>query len=144
VTASWDLRPAIAVEDTLCAAITFANGALAIILATTATEPGFAHRVEIYGARGGIQIEGEDVLHWHTAADDSGPFWQDRVAGAGGDLRGIPITGHIGLVANFMATIRGAETLRVDGRQGLRSVAGVEAIYAAAGLETKPDMKEHA
>jgi len=60
-----------------------------------------------------------------------------------GDPRGIPITGQIGLSENCMATIRGAETLLVDGRQGLRSLAGVEAIYAAAGLETKPDTKEH-
>lgn len=37
-----------------------------------------------------------------------------------------------------------AETLLVEGRQGLRSVDRVEAIYAAAGLEIKPDTKEHA
>lgn len=139
------LRHAIAVEDTLCATMTFANGALATVTATTAAEPGFAHRVEIYGTQGGIQIEGEEVLRWHTAADDSGPVLPDRVAGAGagGDPRGIPITGHIGLIENFMATIRGEETLLVDGHQGLRSLAGVEAIYAAAGLETKSDTKEH-
>ena len=57
-------------------------------------------------------------------------------AGAGGDLRAIPISGHIGLVENFMAALRGEQDLRVDGRQGMRSVAPVETIYAATGLQS--------
>ncbi len=133
------LRHDIAVEDTLGATLTFAGGAVATIMATTATEPGFAHRVEIYGTQGGIQIEGEEILRWQTAADDRDPVAQNRsgTAGAGGDPRGIPLSGHIGLIHNFMATVRGDETLLVTGREGLRSVAVVERIYAAAGLNTK-------
>jgi len=131
------LRHGIEVEDTLSATLTFAGGAMATLMATTATEPGFAHRVEIYGTRGGIQIEGEEILRWQTAAGKTTPGSQERTAGAGagGDPRGIPITGHIELIKNFMATVRGNETLLVDGRQGMRSVAAVEAIYAAAGLD---------
>ncbi|MGD9330761.1 MAG: Gfo/Idh/MocA family oxidoreductase [Desulfobacterales bacterium] len=130
-------RHAIAVEDTLVASLRFANGAMATVTATTAVEPGFAHRIEVYGTRGGIQIEGEAILRWQTAADDEGPVALDRAsgAGAGGDPRGIPLTGHVGLIKNFMAALRGEEALCVDGRQGVRSVAAVEAIYAAAGLD---------
>ena len=130
------LRHDIAVEDTLVATLTFASGAMATVTATTAVDPGFAHRVEVYGTRGGIQIEGEDVLRWQTAADKEAVL-PDRAAdaGAGGDPRGITITGHAGLVQNFLATLRGEETLLVDGYKGLRSVAAVEAIYAAAGID---------
>ncbi len=127
----------IEVEDTLAATLSFANGAMASVMATTATEPGFAHRVEIYGTQAGIQIEGEEILRWQPLSDNTAPVARVKTvtAGAGGDPRGIPMTGHIGLIKNFIATIKGDETLLVDGRQGLRSVAAVEAIYAAAGLE---------
>lgn len=133
------LRHAIEVEDTLGATLTFANGAVATILATTATEPGFAHRVEIYGTRGGIQIEGEEILRWQMAKDGRDPDAPNRsdTAGAGGAPGGIPISGHIGLINNFMATLGGDEKLLVDGREGLRSVTVVQRIYAAAGLNTK-------
>ena len=132
------LRHDIEVEDTLCATLAFQGGAMATLLATTATEPGFAHRVELYGTLGGIQIEGEQVLRWQTAYRDGPPAMRNKAetAGAGGDPRGIPITGHIGLIINFMAALRGGEPLLADGRQGLRSLAIIEAIYAAAGLNT--------
>ncbi len=134
------LRHDIAVEDSLGAILTFPGGSVATVLATTATEPGFAHRMEIYGTRGGIQIEGEQVLRWQTPAGTAVPALQDKAAtaGAGGDPRGIPITGHVGLIENFMAAVRNEKQLLVDGHQGLRSVATVEAIYAAAGLNPKP------
>ncbi len=133
------LRHGIEVEDTLAATLTFASGALATIMATTATEPGFAHRVEIYGTRGGIQIEGEEILRWETAATDTGPATRNQsdAVGAGSDPRGIPISGHIGLISNFVGTLRGEATLLVDGHEGRRSVAAVEKIYAAAGLNPK-------
>lgn len=140
------LRHRIEVEDTLCATLTFPGGALASVLATTATEPGFAHRVEVYGTQGGIQIEGEEVLRWRTTAGDASGPSQDKAsgAGAGSDPRGIPITGHIGIVKNFIAALRGEETLLVDGREGMRCVAAVEAIYAAAGLNRNNRTGEHA
>ena len=131
------LRHGIEVEDTLSATLTFAGGAMATIVATTAMEPGFAHRVEIYGTSGGIQIEGEEILRWQTAAGNTAHGSQERTAGAGagGDPRGIPITGHIEIVKNFIAAIRGKEALLVDGYEGMRSIAAVETIYSAAGLD---------
>ena len=133
------LRHNIEVEDTLSATLTFAGGAMATIVATTLAEPGFAHRVEIYGTYGGIQIEGEEILRWQTAAGKPDHGSQERTAGAGagGDPRGIPITGHIEIVKNFIAAIRGKQVLLVDGHEGMRSVAAVEAIYSAAGLDRK-------
>src|SRR5215212_8749369 len=58
------LTHTIEVEDCVTATLRFANGALGSITATTAAAPGFPHRVEIYGDRGGVQIEGEQVVRW--------------------------------------------------------------------------------
>jgi predicted dehydrogenase len=140
------LRHGIEVEDTLSATLVFSGGAMATLLATTATEPGFAHRLEIYGTKGGIQIEGEEVLRWQTAGGDIAIEHQEQTssAGAGGDPRGIPISGHIGLIENFMDAVKGKTALLVDGREGMRSVSAVESIYAAAGLNRKGRHREEA
>ena len=133
------LQRAIEVEDTLAATLRFANGALATIAATTTAAPGFAHRVEIYGARGGIQIEGESVIRWQLpegAGLDSLP--PENIApanaGAGGDPRAIPVSGHIGIYRDFIQALRDRRAPLVPGEEGRRSLAVVSGIYEAAGL----------
>ena len=54
----------IEVEDTISVALDFPGGSRASIAATTTAAPGFAHRIELYGTNGGIQIEGEAINRW--------------------------------------------------------------------------------
>jgi UDP-N-acetyl-2-amino-2-deoxyglucuronate dehydrogenase len=60
------LQRNIEVEDTLTAALRFANGALATFTATTTAAPGFPHRLELYGNQGGIQAKGFMPGNWHS------------------------------------------------------------------------------
>jgi UDP-N-acetyl-2-amino-2-deoxyglucuronate dehydrogenase len=134
----------IEVEDTLAATLRFANGALATITATTTADPGFPHRLEIYGTGGGIQIEGETVGRWalthptQAAVEppEAGAPASDAptAAGAGGDPRGIAPTGHIAIVRDFILALREDRAPQIDGAEGRRSLATVLAIYEAAGL----------
>ena len=133
------LQRDIEVEDTLVALLHFANGAKATITATTTAAPGFPHRLEIYGTKGGIQIEGETVMRWSLAdpAQAAVPTQVSRKTadpGAGGDPRGIAASGHIALVRDFIAALRDNRPPLVDGREGMRSLAAVLQIYQAAGL----------
>ncbi|HUG52974.1 MAG TPA: Gfo/Idh/MocA family oxidoreductase, partial [Vicinamibacteria bacterium] len=57
---------AIEVEDNAVATLRFKSGALGSIVATTAAAPGFPHRVEVYGTRGGVQLEAEAVVRWDS------------------------------------------------------------------------------
>jgi UDP-N-acetyl-2-amino-2-deoxyglucuronate dehydrogenase len=131
---------AIDVEDQVVAALRFSSGACGTIVATTAAAPGFPHRVEVYGTRGGAQIEGDSVIRWAAAAGavaprisvaDSAP---DGGAGSGSAPTGLGIAGHTFLVEDFVAAIREGRDPLVDGVEGRRSLALVLAIYAAAGL----------
>jgi predicted dehydrogenase len=125
----------IEVEDTLCASLRFANGALAAINATTTAAPGFAPRIEIYGTRAGFQVEGDSVLRGpETAAAASPAPAGAPAAGAGADPRGISVDGHIALVADFIQAIRDGRPPLIDGLEGRRSLAIVLAVYQAAGL----------
>ncbi len=132
------LQHDIEVEDTLAATLRFANGALATVTATTTAAPGFAHRVEIYGAAGGIQIEGEGVSAWRLVLDASRiqppGATKNGDAGSGGDPRGIKPAGHISVMRDFIESVRQGRPPRIDGAEGRRSLAAVLAVYRAAGL----------
>lgn len=133
------LHRSIQVEDTLCATLRFANGALATITATTTASPGFPHRLEFYGTNGGIQVEGEVAGRW-TLADPSKASveppqtGQAAAAGAGGDPRAISNTGFIAIIRDFIQAIREDRPPLVSGQEGRRSLATVLSIYQAAGL----------
>ncbi len=133
------LRKRIEVEDTVAAALRFPGGAMATIIATTVAPPGFPHRMEIYGTRGGIQVEGEAVTRWSmvdaAAAAVTPPELQVMSgAGAGGDPKAIPISGHVGLISNFVDALRGNGPLFIDAKEGRRSLAAVLGVYGAAEL----------
>ena len=130
------LQHQIEVEDTLAATLKLRSGALATITATTTAAPGFPHRIEVYGTEGGIQIEGEAITRW-TSADGTEKAQASGAksgAGSGGDPRGIALEGHIGILRDFVEAIRDGRPPLVDGREGRRSLAAVQAIYEAAGL----------
>jgi predicted dehydrogenase len=134
------LHREVEVEDTLAATLRFAGGALATISATTTADPGFPHRLEIYGTNGGIQVEGEAALRWELrdpakALVESPPrVGTLQGAGAGGDPRGIAPTGHVAVLRDFIEAAHEGRPPLVDGAEGRRSLATVLAIYRAAGL----------
>jgi predicted dehydrogenase len=130
----------IEVEDTLCATLRFANGALATITATTTAAPGFPHRIELYGTQGSIQVEGELVTRWElsdasTEVVDPPQVERAGAVGAGSDPRGIAVGGHVSLFRDFVHAIREDRSPLVGGIEGRRSLAVVCSIYGAAGLQ---------
>lgn len=106
----------IEVEDVLAATLRFTSGALGTIAATTCAAPGFPHRVEVYGTRGGVRVEGDGV-----AAD-----------GAGAGATGIGATAHARLVADFVSAVREGRDPMVSGEEGRRALAVVLAAYESA------------
>jgi len=126
------------IEDTAGTVLRFANGAVATITATVATEPGFPHRLEVYGTNGGIQIEGESVLRWGLADEaketvEPWPVATEQVdPGMAGDPRGISTSGHIAILKDFISGIRRGEDPVIDGTEGRRSIAALLAVYEAS------------
>ncbi|HEX7069221.1 MAG TPA: Gfo/Idh/MocA family oxidoreductase [Rhodothermales bacterium] len=127
------------VEDVVAAALRFSNGAVATIAATTTAEPGFPHRLALYGTRGGLVIEGEAVVSWQSTSGAIPPFVNAdasaiQSAGTGSDPKGIAPIGHIRAVQDLVAAIREGRSPAVDGHEGKRSLGLVLAVYRAAGL----------
>lgn len=129
----------IEVEDTLTATLTFANGGQATVTASTAAGAGFPHRVEVYGSKGGVQVEGESVRRWELADQDLATLEPPEIdesaeAGAGGNPQGISDSGHVAIYKDFIEAVRERRAPLADGREGRRSLAAVLEIYHAAGL----------
>ena len=141
------LQREIEVEDTVVATLEFSNGALATLSATTTAPPGIRQRVEIYGTAGAIQLEGDAVVRWESAAG-SGPGASQRASSgarpATATASPFPTVGsqspvaHAELIRDFVEALRDGRPFAVDGHEGRRSVAAVVGVYEAAGLLPRP------
>jgi UDP-N-acetyl-2-amino-2-deoxyglucuronate dehydrogenase len=137
----------IEVEDVVVAMLTFENGAVGTLSASTAAYPGFAARLALFGSRGSAVIEGDglrtlaiqggpevegeapglDAVHVaqggtrtataEAALIDSGPRWGDS---------------HRAQLADFIECCRTGRTPLVDGREGRSAVELVTAVYESA------------
>jgi UDP-N-acetyl-2-amino-2-deoxyglucuronate dehydrogenase len=128
------LLHAIEGEDVALALLRFASGALATLESTTVAFPGYPRRVEISGTEGTVVVEGDRVV----AADLRNP--SPGLVSAGDEGRAsaaTPVvadaTPHRRVIEDFARAIATGATPACDGREGLRSLAVVEAVYAAAG-----------
>lgn len=143
----------IEVEDLVCATLTFANGALGTLLASTALYPGFPARLGIHGTEGSAILEGDEL---HTVAirgreTITGPSASAHAlqVATGGTRSAVhhastePSTGqstsawkwgdaHRAQFADFIAAIRENRPPAVDGTSGRAAVALIHAVYESA------------
>jgi UDP-N-acetyl-2-amino-2-deoxyglucuronate dehydrogenase len=129
----------IEVEDTAVACLRFASGALGVIQATTSVHPGLPKTVAIHGDRGTAVIEQDDVLRWdfEPATEDDRAVrerFAQKVGATGGSSNPAAISheGHRRQLADFVEAIRAGRAPLVDGREGRKAVAIIEAIYESA------------
>ncbi|HEV2989200.1 MAG TPA: Gfo/Idh/MocA family oxidoreductase [Candidatus Angelobacter sp.] len=128
------LLHSIETEDTAIALLEFSSGAFGVLQATTAAYPGYARRVEITGTEGTVVLEGDRLITTglrHTPDDLVIHEPADRNASSTSPIVD-DIRGHQRVIEDFIAAIRNNSTPACDGRQGRRSVALIERIYAAS------------
>jgi len=126
----------IEVEDTAAAIIRFKSGALGVIQATTSVHPGYPKTIAIHGNKGSAVIEQEDVLRWDfdpaTPEDEAiKKRFAAKVGASGGaaDPKAISHEGHRRQLADFVEAIQLKRAPAVDGREGRKAVALINAIY---------------
>jgi UDP-N-acetyl-2-amino-2-deoxyglucuronate dehydrogenase len=129
----------IAVEDVALATVTFANGALGVIEASTAVYPGYLKRIEIHGTEGSAVMEEEDVVRWdfampnrHDAAVLQAMSQRRSAGGGAADPKAIGHHGHARHFQDVLNAIKKGTKPAVDGHEGRRSVEIILAIYKAA------------
>ncbi len=123
----------IEVEDTLVALLEFANGAAGVLQATTSTYPGYPRRLELTGTEGTVIIE-QDRLLSADLRNASGELLQGAEADKNPSAFSPVVSdvrGHQAVLEDFIHAIETDARPKCDGVEGRRSVALVEAIYAA-------------
>ncbi len=135
----------IEVEDTAVAALTFPDGALGSFEASTALWPGWSRRHELCGEHGSIVLEDDRIVRWEfresRPEDDAiRAAGQANALGSGAsDPKAISIEGHRRQLQDFVEALRANRAPALDGHEGRKAVALVEAIYnsAARGAAVK-------
>lgn len=129
----------IEVEDVATATLSFANGALGVIEASTAVYPGFLKRIELHGTEGSAVLEEEDIKSWQFAkkarGDDEvleGMKRSKSTAGGAADPAAIGHHGHTRQIQDFVKAIRTGTQPSIDGAEARRAVEIILAIYQSA------------
>ena len=138
---SWKTRRVhvgIEAEDTACAALRFADGAMGAIEATTAAWPGWERRIEICGEFGSVALEDEKVVRWdfrEVRQEDAEILAQSAQASArtgAGASNIISFEGHQRQIEQMVIALRNGAPMPIGGRAARNAVALVRALYASA------------
>jgi len=124
------LRP-IDTEDVACATVTYANGAIGVIDATTVAYPGYPERIEIAGTRGSAVLEGERLVV-QIAGNPLRVVEGSSAGGGGVDPMAFSHGPHRLLIEDFVDAVREDRPPRTLGRRALPVHALIDAILASS------------
>lgn len=144
----------IEVEDVVCATLTFANGAIGNLMATTSLYPGMLAYLGIHGTQGSAVIDGDELelfaikgretvrgqsFNGHalqvatggtkSATAHAAPIPAETSAKPGAWVWG---DAHRAQFADFIRAVRTGGTPLVDGPSGRAAVALINAVYESA------------
>ncbi len=123
----------IEVEDTGVAALKWRNGAMGSINVTMLTYPkNLEGSITILGERGTVKIGGvavNEIQHWEFAVPD--PI-DEQISAANYETTSVYGFGHPLYYDNVIRTLRGDTEAETDGREGLRSLELLIAMYKSA------------
>lgn len=124
----------IEVEDTVSATIEFVSGAMGTVQATTSVKHGIDKRLEIFGENGTVIIDGENVVMWEFE-DQSSKEVHDIESREGISAKSPLIEdvwGHQQQILDMIKAIKEDREPLVSGRDGMKAVELVLAIYESA------------
>jgi UDP-N-acetyl-2-amino-2-deoxyglucuronate dehydrogenase len=123
----------IEVEDTGVAALKWRNGAMGSINVTMLTHPkNFEGSITVLGEHGSVRIGGvavNEIQHWQFAQGDP---MDEQIAGASYQTTSVYGFGHPLYYDNVIRTLRGEAEPETDGREGLKSLELLIAMYLSA------------
>jgi predicted dehydrogenase len=123
----------IEVEDVAVGVVRFESGALGVLHATTAANPGLSARLQVHGDKGSAVIDNDQLVFLETGTEEQayGSTSARDVPTAGSDP-GQLSDSHRLQYLNFLAALDGTEPLRVDLSTNRRSIAVITGVYESA------------
>lgn len=120
-------------EDVGSAILNFENNAIGTVTAGTALYPGYPERIEVYGEKGSIFMEGGGITAWNVKDMPSPDIDSDKGGGSGAaDPTAIGHQNHKKVLVDMLAAIRENRSPMVDGPEARQAVAVINAIYESS------------
>lgn len=123
-------------EDTVCAAVRFANGACGTIDATTACYPGFAERIELICRDATASLAGSALDVYFHDGRRTNLVPDASAGGTGADPMAFPHDYHRAVMADFLDAISTGRDPRVSGEEALKVHRLIDALLAAGKSRT--------
>lgn len=118
----------IEVEDTAVAAIELESGALGVIVASTATHPGFDREIRIHGTKGAIELREDKLVRIVVDGVDE-PCEEYTSQGTASNNAALAHSGHARQISAFVNAINLNTPPTVDEHEGRIAVDIIERIY---------------
>jgi predicted dehydrogenase len=118
-------------EDTAAALLHYADGATAVVRATTAACPGYAECIEIDGTRGTATLASGE-LKVQLASGELIQAGTPAASGGGADPMAFDHAPHRAVLHDFVHSVRDGRRPAVDGRSALEVQRVIEAIVASS------------
>ncbi|MBV9524119.1 MAG: Gfo/Idh/MocA family oxidoreductase [Alphaproteobacteria bacterium] len=118
-------------EDTVAAALRFANGAIGALDATTASYPGFPERIEIVGERATAVLAagGLSIFYQDGRREDVGSI---EATGGGADPMAFSHEAHRACISDFLDAIEEGRAPRASGAAALAVHRLIDALLCSA------------
>ena len=120
-------------EDVGTGILNFRNGAIGTITAGTALFPGYPERLEIYGEKGSILMEGGKIKEWHVAgvASPENTSLKENSSGAANPTN-IGYLNHKIVLEDMLNAIKENRPPMVHGLEARKAVEVITALYQSS------------
>ncbi|MEO9891847.1 Gfo/Idh/MocA family oxidoreductase [Aurantibacter sp.] len=123
-------------EDVGIGVLNFKNGAIGTITGGTALYPGYSERLEIFGERGSILLEGGKIIQWNILDADKPKLLDSSSDGSGAsDPTSIGHENHKTVIQDMITAIKESGKPMVDGAEARKAVAVITAFYRSSEAE---------
>ena len=123
-------------EDVGIGILNFANGAMGTITAGTALYPGYPERLEIFGEKGSVLMEGGKIKKWNVQETPSPISMKNKEIKSGAsDPRSIGHANHKTVIRDMINAIEQNHTPMVDGAEARKAVEVITALYKSSNEE---------
>lgn len=130
------LHDSIEAEDTAAAVIEFSCGALGMVQGATSLRPGFPRRLELFGEKGSVLLEGDEIARWDVPGMPDGKgvrtVAESQSTHSFSASMKSEVANHRRQFQDFIGAIREERPPLVDGEEGLKALEIVLAVYRSA------------
>jgi predicted dehydrogenase len=120
-------------EDVGAAMLSFASGAIGVVTAGTALYPGYPERLEIYGEKGSVIMEGAEISQWNVPGVPH-PEAMNKAGNTSGasDPGNIGSANHTSVLLDMIAAVEQNRPPMITGLESRKAVEVITAIYESS------------